>query len=119
MIINSEKEKSLAKLGHYKEAIRFLMFHFQAEKKSVVEFDKCCVKMSDSSKAKLTESECRELIMSMTGDSSENMFVLNEKKWLNILKVRNVFYLQMDKSMQLNDLTGICDKAIDNISHKW
>ena len=116
MIINSEKEKSLARYGHFKEAIRFLMFHFQAEKKSVVEFDKCCLKMAESSKSKLTEYECRELVKRMSGEQNDNIFVVNEKKWLNILKVRNVFYLQMDKSIQLNDLNAICDKAIERIN---
>ncbi len=116
MIVNSDKEKSLAKYGHYKEAIRFLMFHFQAEKKSVIEFDKCSLKMSESSKAKLTEIECRDLIKSMTGEAPENMFIIGDKKWLNILKVRNVFYLQMDKTLQLNDLTAICDKAIEKLA---
>lgn len=116
MILNSEKEKSLERYGHLKEAIRFLMFHFQAEKKSVVEFDKCCLKMSESSKDKLTESECRDLVKSMTDEQNGNIFKINDKKWLNILKVRNIFYLQMDKSLQLNDLTAICDKAIENIN---
>jgi len=116
MILNSEKEKSLAKYGHYKEAIRFLMFHFQAEKKSVLEFDKCCLKMSESSKDKLTETECRELVKIMTGNENTNIFVIEGKKWLNILKVRNIFYIQMDKTIQLNDLNAICDKAIESIS---
>jgi chromatin licensing and DNA replication factor 1 len=117
MIVNSDKEKQLARYGHYKETIRFLMFHFQAEKKSVLEFDKVCSKMVDSSKALLTETECRDLVKSMSDDSDEiNMFKIESKKWLNILKVRNVFYLQMDKKFQINDLHDICEKAIKNIS---
>ena len=52
----------------------------------------------------------------MTDEQNGNIFKINDKKWLNILKVRNIFYLQMDKSLQLNDLTAICDKAIENIN---
>jgi hypothetical protein len=45
------------------------------------------------------------------------MFVVDNKKWLNMIKVRNVFYVQMDKTFQMNDLFNICDKAVENLNN--
>lgn len=117
MILNTDKDKTMVKYANYKEAIRFLSFFFQAEKKSTLELDKVCKKASENLKGSLNELQCKELFQEMSSDSKEiNMFMNPEgKKWLNTIKVRNVFYLQMDKSFQLNDLFAVCDAAIEKL----
>lgn len=118
MIINNDKEKMTTKYNSYKDLIRFLLFFFQSEKKSTLELDKVCKKAADSTKGALNELECRELIAEMSNDSKDvNLFINaeNGKKWLNTIKVRNVQYLQMDKSFQLNDLNVMVDKAIEKL----
>jgi hypothetical protein len=117
MVMNSDKEKMKTKLNNYKAAVRFLAFYFQAEKKSTIEFDKVCQKMADNMKPNLNELECRELFVSMAGDEqNKSIFILNETKWLNIIKVRNTQYLQIDKTVKLNDLFTICDKQLEQFN---
>lgn len=117
MVVNSDKEKTLVKYGIYKETVRLLAFYFQSEKKSVIEFDKVSAKLADNLKSKLSDFECRDMLKELTADGESNMFVIDNKKWLNMIKVRNVFYVQMDKAFQMNDLFNICDKAIEKLSN--
>lgn len=117
MVVNSDKEKLTVKYRNFKESVRFLVNFFLAEKKSVLELDKCVKKMSENSKAMLTEIECRELLTEMsTEDLKANMFVKEEKRWLKLIKVRNMTYLQLDKSFEFNDLIAICDKALAQLN---
>ena len=121
MVVNSDKEKLLVRYNHYKDCIRFMLFFFQAEKKSTIELDKCIKKMSESSKAELDVTECRLILSNMASDDKAlNFFTRQEsdsvcKKWLHTIRVRNVAYLQMDKSFQINELNALCDKAIENL----
>ncbi len=118
MIVNSDKEKSFVRMGQYKEAIRFLMHFFQSEKKSTIELEKVIKKMSESSKAQITEPESKEIVTNICSDDKNiNLFIdsTSNKKWLNQIKVRNVAYLQMDKSFQINDLNLMVDKAIEKL----
>lgn len=118
MVLNSDKEKTLAKYVQIKDMIRFLMFFFDAEKKTTLELDKCCLKMKENSKAGLGELECRDmLLVNMAGDDPVANVFRDEsgKKWLNIIKVRNVSYLKMDKSFQLNFLNNLCDQHTEKI----
>lgn len=110
MVINSDKEKKLVKYANYKEAIRFLLFFFQAEKKSTLELEKIIPKLSDKLKDKLSETECRELLTELMSDS--DLYSESGSKWITVIKVRNLNYLKMDKSFQLNDLWAKCDKLI-------
>jgi len=106
MIINSGKEKKLVKYGLYKESIRFLLFFFQAEKKSTIEMDKVSAKMSDNLKDKISETETRELLIEMTNDTDLH------SNWISVIKVRNLNYIKMDKSFQMTDLWTKCDTLI-------
>ncbi len=106
MIINSDKEKKLVKYGLYKESIRFLLFFFQAEKKSTIEMDKVSAKMSDNLKDKISETETRELLIEMTNDTDLH------SNWISVIKVRNLNYIKMDKSFQMTDLWTKCDTLI-------
>ncbi|CAF0851365.1 unnamed protein product [Brachionus calyciflorus] len=118
MIVNNDKEKMTTKYSHYKEATRFLLFFFQSEKKSTIEFDKVCKKAVDNLKGSLNELECRDLLTEMSHDSKQlNLFINEEtgKKWLNLIKVRNIQYLQMDKAFQLNELNSFVDKALERL----
>jgi hypothetical protein len=76
MVLNSDREKQLVKISQVKEAIRFLLHFFQSEKKSTLELDKVCHKMSNNLKSvKLSELECRDLIKYMSSDDkSEQIF---------------------------------------------
>lgn len=119
MIINNDKEKMTSKYNSYKDIVRFLLFYYQSEKKSTLEMDKVCKKVADSTKGNLNELECRELITEMSHESKHlNLFINADsgKKWLNIIKVRNVQYIQMDKSFQLNDLNLMIDKALEELN---
>lgn len=109
MIVNSDKEKKLARYAHYKEAIRFLLGFFQSEKKSTIEQDKVITKLADNMKEKLNELDCRELLNELCDLEKFNM------KWISTIKVRNVNYIKMDKSFQLNDLWAKCDKMIEEL----
>jgi len=109
MIINSDKEKKLARYNHYKEAIRFLLGFFQSEKKSTIEQDKILTKLADNMKEKLNELDCRELLNELCDTEKFNM------KWISTIKVRNINYIKMDKSFQLNDLWAKCDKMIEEL----
>ena len=109
MIINSDKEKKLARYTHYKEAIRFLLGFFQSEKKSTIEQDKVLTKLADNMKEKLNELDCRELLNELCDTEKFNM------KWISTIKVRNINYIKMDKSFQLNDLWAKCDKMIEEL----
>ena len=60
----------------------------------------------------LNELNCKKLLDDMS--SSESVF--GAKKWLNLIKVRGMAYLQMDKSVPLNDLLVICEEAIKNLN---
>jgi len=114
MVVNSDKEKKLVKYANYKEAIRFLLFFFQAEKKSTLELEKITPKLSDKLKDKLSETECRELLTEIINDSG--LFNESGSKWISVIKVRNLNYLKMDKSFQLNDLWAKCDKLISALN---
>lgn len=119
MIVNNDKEKLNSKYNNYRDIVRFLLFYFQSEKKSTLEMDKVCKKVCDSTKGGLNELECRELITEMSHESKDvNLFfnAENGKKWLNIIKVRNVQYIQMDKSFHLNDLNLKIDKALEALN---
>lgn len=109
MIVNSDKEKKLARYSHYKEIIRFLLGYFQSEKKSTIEQDKVLAKLSDCLKEKVNELECRELLNDLCDFEKFNI------KWISIIKVRNMNYIKMDKSFQLNDLWAKCDKLIEEL----
>jgi hypothetical protein len=119
MVLNSDREKQLVKMSQVKEAIRFLLHFFQSEKKSTLDLDMVCHKMSENLKSvKLSELECRDLIKYMSSDDkSEQIFYSTNggEKWLNVIKVRNLFYLKMDKSFLLNDLNSKCDAEIERI----
>ena len=118
MIVNSDKERTLARYAHFKDAVRFLLHFYASEKKSTLEMDKCVKKMAENSKAQLAEHECRELLSSMSSDDkSINLFVCAEgtKKWLHQIKVRNVTYLQMSKDFQLNELNAMVDAAVTKL----
>lgn len=119
MIMNSDEEKTLVKLKHFKEAVRFLAFFYQAEKKSTLELDMVAKKMSDQFK-ELSEIQCKELLYEMAGKDAtgECILVVNDKKWLNLLNVRKLQYLQLEKSFKLNDLLTLCDKEIEKIQNK-
>jgi hypothetical protein len=109
MIINSDKEKKLVKYGLYKDSIRFLLFFFQAEKKSTIDMEKVSAKMSDNLKDKVSETEARELLVEMTNDTELHT------KWISVIKVRNLSYIKMDKSFQLTDLWARCDTLIAQV----
>ena len=96
------------------------MFFFDSEKKSTLELDKVCQKMKENSKCGMGELECRELLLeSMSGDDKEKNLLFDcEKKWLSVIKVRNVSYVKMDKSFQINFLHAICDKQIEALKAK-
>jgi len=113
MIINSDKEKKIVKYGHYKESIRFLLFFFQSEKKSTIEYEKIVLKLADNLKDKLSEMECRELLNEMCNDTS--LHSSESVKWMSCIKVRNLSYIKMDKSFQLNELWAKCDKLISEL----
>ena len=113
MIVNSDKEKKIVKYGHYKESIRFLLFFFQSEKKSTIEYEKIVLKLADNLKDKLSEMECRELLNEMCNDTS--LHSIESVKWMSCIKVRNLSYIKMDKSFQLNDLWAKCDKLISEL----
>lgn len=110
MVINSDKEKNLKKYGLYKDTIRFLLFFFQSEKKSTIEFEKINTKLADNLKAKCTENESRDLLVELMNDKM--LYGESGLKWITSIKVRNISYLKMDKSFQLNDLWAKCDKLI-------
>lgn len=110
MIVNSDKEKKTVKYGLYKDTIRFLLFFFQSEKKSTIEMEKIMVKLTENLKTKISEIETRELLTEMIGDS--HLHAENGTKWITSIKVRNINYVKMDKSFQLNDLWAKCDKLI-------
>jgi len=109
MIINSDKEKNLVKYGLYKDSIRFLVFYFQAEKKSTIDMEKILAKLADNLKEKITDTECRDLLNEMLNDKN-----LHEK-WITSIRVRNLTYIKMDKSFQMNDLWAKCDKLIADL----
>ena len=109
MIINSDKEKKLARYGIYKEAIRFLLGFFQSEKKSTIEQDKVLSKLADNLKEKLNELDCRELLNELSDTEKFSM------KWISTIKVRNLIYIKMDISFQLIDLWAKCDKMIEEL----
>lgn len=114
MVINSDKEKKLMKYGLYKDSIRFLLFFFQAEKKSTLEFEKINTKMADNLKGKVqSDTETRELLLEMVNDV--NLHGGNNLKWISSIRVRNITYIKMDKSFQLNDLWAKCDKLISQL----
>ena len=116
MVVNSDKEKQLARMASVKETVRFLVHFFQGEKKSTLELDKVCAKLAPNLKSSiLDELECKELIRSISGDEDTVFVNASGKKWLNIIKVRTVFYLQMDKTFEFNDLIAACDKEIDKV----
>jgi len=139
MVLNSDKEQQLSKLANQKEAIRFLLHFFQAEKKATLQLDLVCSKLAQNLKGKYNESEARDLIKQMatstttsttttttekkdettttTSTEASMVFVNAEsgKKWLNTVQVRKVFYLQMEKSLNINDLHAICDKEIERV----
>lgn len=115
MVLNTDKDKKLAKLKNCKEAVRFLAFYFQSEKKSTLEFDKIAKKMSENLKGCSSELECRELLNEMAS-TSDTFLIENEKKWLNMIKVRNVMYIQMDKSFTMNNLLNLCEKEIEKLA---
>jgi hypothetical protein len=109
MIINSDKEKNLARYNYYKEAIRFLLGYFQSEKKATIEQDKVLTKLADCMKEKINEFECREILNELADFNKFNM------KWISVIKVRNINYIKMDKSFQLNDLWAKCDTMIQQL----
>lgn len=109
MVVNSSKEKLKARYGHYKEIIRFLLGYFQSEKKSTIEQDKLLTKLSDSFKEKLNELECREILNELCDLEKFNL------KWICVIKVRNINWIKMDKSFQLNDLWAKCDKLLEEL----
>lgn len=114
MVINSDKEKKLQKYALYKDSIRFLLFFFQAEKKSTLEFEKINVKMADNLKGKVqSDTETRELLLEMVNDN--NLHGENNAKWISSIRVRNLTYIKMDKSFQLNDLWAKCDRLISQL----
>lgn len=114
MVINSDKEKKLQKYALYKDSIRFLLFFFQAEKKSTLEFEKINTKMADNLKGKVqSDTETRELLLEMISDV--NLHGENNLKWISSIRVRNITYIKMDKSFQLNDLWAKCDKLISQL----
>lgn len=110
MVINSDKEKKTVRYGLYKDTIRFLLFFFQSEKKSTIEMEKIMIKLAENLKGKISEIEARELLTEMIADS--NLHGENGTKWITTIKVRNINYIKMDKSFQLNDLWAKCDKLI-------
>ena len=108
VIKNDEKDKAVVKYRAFMEATRFIVNFYQ---KSTLEIDKVVRKMSESVKMnKMNELECRELINEMA--SEDSIFSKANKKWLNFIKVRGQTYLQIDKSIQMNDLIGICESNI-------
>jgi chromatin licensing and DNA replication factor 1 len=113
MIINSDKEKKLAKYGLYKDSIRFLLFFFQAEKKSTINMETVNTRMADNLKEKLSETEVRELLVEMTNDS--DLHCEANTKWISVIRVRNLSYIKMDRAHQLNDLWARCDKLIEQL----
>lgn len=110
MIINSDKEKNLVKYNLYKDTVRFLLSYFQSEKKSTLELEKILSKLADNLKDRLSETESRDLLNEICTDS--NLYGENNLKWITVIKVRNLNYIKMDKSFQLNDLWAKCDKLI-------
>ena len=112
MILNSEKEKKISKYSNYKEAIRFLLGFYQAEKKSTLEVERVCTKMAECLKGKFDEMQAKEFLNEISDDAN---FAPSGKKWLTLLKVRNVNYVQLEKSLQINDLWSIMDKIISNL----
>lgn len=110
MIVNSDKEKKLVKYGLFKDAIRFLLFVFGAEKKSTLDMEKIQTKLADNLKEKLTETESRDLLNEICTET--NLHGENDTKWVTVIKVRNQNYIKMDKSFQLNDLWAKVDKMI-------
>lgn len=117
MVLNSDKEKNISKYQQMKDFVRFLSFFFDSEKKSTLELEKVIVKMKENNKYGLGEAECREMLMNqmVSDDKEENVLFDGDKKWLNVIKVRNVSYLKMDKSFQINFLNTACDNKIEKI----
>ena len=79
--------------------------------------EKVIVKMKENNKYGLGEAECREMLMNqmVSDDKEENVLFDGDKKWLNVIKVRNVSYLNMEKSFQINFLNTACDNKIEKI----
>lgn len=113
MVVHNEKEKLIVKYRTYMEAVRFISNFFFTEKKSTLDLDRVSIKMAENLKTNvLSELESRNMLIEMA--NPESILVNGEKKkWLNIITVRNIQYLQMDKTFQLNDLAAICQKHID------
>jgi hypothetical protein len=115
VIKTDEKDKFIVKYRSFTEATRFIVNFFQSEKKSTLEMDKVLRKMSQSMKTNaMNEIECRELINEMASD--EAIFARANKKWLNFIKVRGQTYIQIDKTMTLNELIDICEDAVAQLN---
>jgi len=70
--------------------------------------------MADNLKGKVqSDTETRELLLEMVNDV--NLHGENNLKWISSIRVRNITYIKMDKSFQLNDLWAKCDKLISQL----
>lgn len=70
--------------------------------------------MAENFKGKVeSDSETRELLLEMINDT--NLHGENNLKWISSIRVRNLTYIKMDKSFQLNDLWAKCDKLISQL----
>lgn len=99
MVINSDKEKRLMIVEKYSDATRFLKSYFQAEKKSIIDVEMVCNKMSESNRS-CTPTECEQLIEELCKDFA---------KWISVIKVRNLRYVKLDKSVELMEIQGKID----------
>ena len=123
MIINSDREKQLAKYQNMAEATRLLSFFFDSEKKSIVDLNKACQVLADNLSSRINSLECRELIDEMTKDSlfvqptdeSSKTAAAVAVSWLTVVKVRLQMYLKMDKSFDVITLREKVSAKIEEL----
>jgi chromatin licensing and DNA replication factor 1 len=116
MIINSDKEKQLVRYGQYKDTVRFISFFFQAEKKTTLELDKVANKLSQNLNNALNELEAKQMITDLSNE--DRLLGKENQKWINIIKVRGLSYVKIDKSFEFNDLYSKCEQMIKDLEQR-
>lgn len=105
MVINSDKEKRLQMLEKYTDCVRCIKSYFQSEKKATIDIEQVCLKMHESLRVH-TIQECEVIVKELCNDF---------KQWISIIKVRNVTYVKLDKTIDLNLLIKQINDFIEQV----